>query len=206
MNGVGGGLFNPDGSFTVAEAITLAARARAVYNGETIEQSGEPWYAPYVDYAKKNGIISSDYSAQELDRPAKRFEVTEMFRKAMSDGYFESINEVSSIPDVPEDALYFAGTLLLYKAGIVMGSDSIGTFNPDADITRAEASAIINRVAMPEKRLKKTLEKVSYSDAYLLAQATSMYGDKQGISSGRLLDNRGGVPRMALMDGIRCVE
>lgn len=201
MNGVGGGLFNPDGSFTVAEAITLASRARAVYNGETIEQSGEPWYAPYVDYAKKNGIISSDYTAQELDRPAKRYEVTEMFRKAMSDGYFESINEVSSIPDVPEDALYFAGTLLLYKAGIVMGSDSIGTFNPDADITRAEASAIINRVAVPEKRLKKTLEKVSYSDAYLLAQATSMSGDKQGISSGWLLDNRGGVPRMALMDG-----
>ena len=44
MNGVGGGLFNPDGSFTVAEAITLASRARAVYNGETIEQSGERHY------------------------------------------------------------------------------------------------------------------------------------------------------------------
>ncbi len=201
MNGVGGGLFNPDGSFTVAEAITLASRARAVYNRETIEPSGEPWYAPYVDYAKKNGIISSDYTAQELDRPAKRFEVTEMIRKALSDGYFEAVNSVSSIPDVSDDAPYRAGTLLLYKAGIVMGSDSIGTFNPDADITRAEASAIINRVAMPEKRLKKTLEKVSYSDAYLLAQATSMSGDKQGISSGWLLDNRGGVPRTTLLEG-----
>lgn len=53
MNGVGGGLFSPDGSFTVAEAITLASRARAVYNGETIEQSGEPWYAPYVELCKE---------------------------------------------------------------------------------------------------------------------------------------------------------
>lgn len=131
----------------------------AVYNGETIEQSGEPWYAPYVDYAKKNGIISSDYTAQELDRPAKRFEVTEMIRKALSDGYFEAVNSVSSIPDVPDDASYCAGTLLLYNAGIVMGSDSIGTFNPDADITRAEASATSTAWPCRKRDLKRRLKR-----------------------------------------------
>ena len=37
MNGTGGGLFAPDGNVTVAEAITMAARAAASYAGETIE-------------------------------------------------------------------------------------------------------------------------------------------------------------------------
>ena len=37
MNGVGGGLFAPDGNVTVAEAITMASRASAIYAGETID-------------------------------------------------------------------------------------------------------------------------------------------------------------------------
>jgi len=41
---------------------------------------------------------------------------------------------------------------MLYKAGVVAGSDSIGTFNPGANITRAEAAAIISRVILKDTR------------------------------------------------------
>ena len=49
MNGIGGGLFSPDGFVTVAEAITMASRANSVYLGENIPdiQSSE-WYDKYV--------------------------------------------------------------------------------------------------------------------------------------------------------------
>ena len=36
MNGIGGGLFDPDGNVTVAEAITMASRAASINAGETI--------------------------------------------------------------------------------------------------------------------------------------------------------------------------
>ena len=200
MNGIGSNLFAPNGNVTVAEAITMASRAHALYLNETIPDASGEWYAKYFSYAKTAGIIADEFTAADFDRPATRSEVAELFRKAMSADWFTAVNTVSAIPDVPEDASFRDGLLLLYNAGIVMGSDSFGTFNPDANIIRAEAAAIINRVALPEKRLHKTLDKVSYSDAYLLAQSTTMSGSKEGIASGWLLDNRGGTPRKTLAE------
>ena len=201
MNGIGGGLFDADGNVTVAEAVTMASRAHALYFGETIPDTDGEWYAKYVAYGKNAGIIAEEFSADDYDRPAKRHEVTTLFCRAMNADYFTPVNTVSDIPDVDDQAPYRESVLLLYQAGIVMGSDALGTFNPDAAITRAEAAAIINRVALPEKRLKKTLDKISHGDAYLLAQSGSMVGDKEGIASGWLLDNRGGVPRTTLSEG-----
>ncbi|MCI9264151.1 MAG: S-layer homology domain-containing protein [Oscillospiraceae bacterium] len=46
-------------------------------------------------------------------------------------------------------------TVLLYQAGILRGSDALGTFHPDEPITRAEVAAIAVRVALPEKRISE---------------------------------------------------
>lgn len=55
--GAGEGLYQPDGNVTVAEAITMAARAAAIYAGETIDTSASgEWYTPYVNYAVSKGI------------------------------------------------------------------------------------------------------------------------------------------------------
>ena len=81
-----------------------------------------------------------------------------------------------------------------------MGSDSFGNFRPEDNITRAEAAAIINRVALPENRLSKTLDKISGDDAYTLATG-SFTSEKEGIASGWVLDNRGGIPRESITDG-----
>ena len=83
MNGVGGGLFSPDGNVTVAEAITMASRASAIYAGETIDTtaSGE-WYTPYVNYAAAKGIIKAD-AFDNYDRAATRSEVAVIFKNAL---------------------------------------------------------------------------------------------------------------------------
>ena len=46
-------------------------------------------------------------------------------------------------------------TVLLYQAGILRGSDALGTFHPDEPITRAEVAAIAVRVALPEKLISE---------------------------------------------------
>ena len=165
MQGVGGGLFQPDGNVTVAEAVTMAARASAINAGETIDTSaGGEWYTPYVNYAVSKGFVVSG-QFDDYDRPAKRHEVATLFENAMPDGYYTAINDVESVPDVYESLPYCEDLLTLYNAGIVMGSDSYGNFRPEDNITRAEAAAIINRVALPENRLQKSLDKISGDDA-----------------------------------------
>ena len=198
MNGTGGGLFAPDGDVTVAEAITMASRAAALGAGETIDTAtGGEWYTPYVNYAVSKGFVAQG-QFDNFDRPAKRYEVAVIFEKAMPEGYFTAQNSVDAIPDVSEKQTYEKELLTLYKAGVVMGSDSYGNFRPEDNITRAEAAAIINRVALPENRLKKTLDKISDDDAYQLVTTATFNGSKEGINSGWVLDNRGGSPRSSL--------
>ncbi len=198
MNGTGGGLFAPEGNVTVAEAITMASRASSINAGESIDTSaaGE-WYTPYVNYATAKGFVTEG-QFDNFDRPAKRYEVAELFEKAMPDGYFTAQNNVDAIPDVSEKQPYQKELLTLYKAGVVMGSDSYGNFRPEDNITRAESAAIINRVALPENRLSKTLDKISDDDAYLLVTTATFNGNKEGINSGWVFDNRGGSPRTSL--------
>ena len=199
MQGDSASTFNPEGNVTVAEILTIASRAHAIYNGNTIDTSfGDQWYTPYYAYALANGI-ASDGEFDSLDRAAKRAEVAKVFASALPADYYNKINDVAKVPDVPDS--YFAkdALLLLYNAGVVVGNDDYGNFFPESKITRAEAAAIINRAALKESRIAKTLKKVSDDDAYTAVINSGMQGTKEGISSGWALDNRGGTPRTSLM-------
>ena len=148
-----GDQFAPTGNVTLAQAITMAARLSAIYNGED-EQfiQGEPWYQVYVDYCMENEIIDGndffDYS-----EPATRAQMAYIFASALPASEFEEINQVEALPDISEKSAYGAETFLLYRAGVLGGNDASGTFTPDAFISRAAAAAIIARVALPEERL-----------------------------------------------------
>ena len=159
MNGVGGSLFSPDGNVTVAEAVTMAARVHASYNGTEISKDvpGE-WYAPYVKYAVDNKMISEN-RFDEYDRPITRAEMAEVFYASVPQDYLKPVNAVDYLPDINEKADYREQVLALYKAGVVMGNDAYGSFYPNNPIIRCEAAAIINRIALPENRLQKTLQK-----------------------------------------------
>ena len=199
MNGDSSGLFLPDGNITVAEAVTVAARAASIAKGETIPSADGEWYQMYVNYAVSAGIINADtFGASDFNRAAKRHEVASLFAKILPDEDYTAINAVNSVPDVTDSRAYYDAVLKLYKAGIVMGSDAQGTFFPENNITRAEIAAIINRAAISGNRVQKTLDKVSDSDAYLLVTNRDMNG-KEGINSGWVLDNRGGTPRTSAL-------
>ena len=169
MKGSSDTLFEPNGNMTVAEAITIAARVHDAYNakGTQFGTGTTNWYDDYVSYAVTNGIIEEG-QFDDYNRPVKRWEMAVIFSNSVPDSFLEAKNDVDEIPDVPNTNSYFDRLQLLYNAGVVMGNDEFGTFMPNNNIIRAEAAAIINRVALPESRLQKTLVDANYGDAYYL--------------------------------------
>ena len=195
VKGTSDTLYSPNNTVTVAEAVTMASRVHSEYNGKTIsEKTGGKWYDMYVDYAKKNGIITEN-QFDDYTREIKRYEMAEIFHDAMGEKYYKAINDVVFIPDVPIGAYYWDKLITLYNAGVVMGNDEYGSYNPDSSIKRSECAAIINRVAIPENRLKKELSDFTSDDAYVLCYNVSMGGSKEGINSGWVFDNRGGTAK-----------
>ena len=87
MNGKGEGTFAPDGNVTVAEAITMASRVLAIYNGKEIAKTEGKWYDMYVQYALANGIIAEGQYTN-FDRNIMRYEMAVMFADSMPASYF----------------------------------------------------------------------------------------------------------------------
>lgn len=156
MNGYTDGTFHPIGNITLSEAIKMAAVVHATCNNQTISFSasdGGKWYDAYLNYCVKNRIVSSDeYSS--LDAYATRAQIAHIFAKATSD--FAVVNDVDYdyIPDVSERSEYADEILALYRAGILTGDERTRAFRPSDTVTRAEAAAIISRVALPTMRIK----------------------------------------------------
>jgi len=159
MNGKGGTTFDPNGAVTIAEAVTVAARIHAICVGKSIPsaKTGEAWYTPNVNYAIEAKIIKNgqfaDYTAK-----ATRKQVAEIFANCAPSGWLNVINMFTSIPDVDSKDASFKAILSLYNAGILTGVDTSYKFNPAAEIKRSEMSAIINRVAIPESRIRVVTE------------------------------------------------
>ena len=156
-------LFNPKGNVTVAEAVTMAARINCInaLGREYFQQStGNNWYQVYLDYALEHGIIGRDiYNNTDVTQAISRSQFAEILAKALPDDRLLEINQVPDgvIPDVPSTAGYAASVYKLYRAGILMGNDNHGTFVPGSKLTRAEAAAVISRMAESSTRIRRDL-------------------------------------------------
>ena len=112
------------------------------------------WYEMYHDYAVDNGIVDKDkYKKSDMSKSITRRQLFDLFAAALPEEYFNPINNIKGIPDVARDEKNADVYLLLYNAGILLGSDSEGNLNPDSVIKRSEVAAIINRMALPESRV-----------------------------------------------------
>lgn len=152
--------FNAKGNVTIAEAITMAARIHLIYTtGSEKFNPTTPWYQSYVDYALQKGIIKQGYS--DYGKTATRAEFAAILAGALSDDALPVINQIDdgSIPDVAANTAYGSQVYRLYRAGILAGNDSFGTFTPDSNIARAAAAAIVTRMANASLRVEVSLEK-----------------------------------------------
>lgn len=155
MQGSSETTFNPEGTMTLAEAITMAARLYSSNkkDNETFVPTGGAWYEVYVNYAIKNGIIKEgDFS--DYGKAATRAEMAYIFYGSVDASWLNKINS-RTVPDVSKDSKYGKEIYALYDAGILTGSDDAGTFRPDSVIIRAEAAIILGRTAYIISRVKK---------------------------------------------------
>ena len=160
MNGLETGAFNPNGSLTVAQAVTLAARIHSIYTTGSAnfkQTSGTQWYKVYYDYCYKNGILTSSYHRDIANWTITRAQFAEIFAKALPAAALPAKNTVNRIPDVPSSAPYAGAVFTLYRAGILTGNENY-QFQPTKAITRAQVAAIASRMADSDLRMSVTLK------------------------------------------------
>ena len=149
INGKTDTLYKPDDNMKLVEAIKLAACMNQLhYSGKILLTNGTPWYKPYVDFAKANGIITRDYTEAELNAAVTRAQYVDIFARALPDDALAAVNDIpdDSIPDVTSTSTYGPAIYKLYRAGILNGSDAKGTFGPSANIKRSAVAAILVRM------------------------------------------------------------
>ena len=158
MDGKSGTEFDPAGKLTIAETIKIAAALHKKYfTGGTDFAPGSPWYAPYVDYARENGIPVSSYG--NMNAAAARSDFAAILAGALPDEATTPVNRIAdgAIPDVWESYSYGPAVYKLYRAGILTGYDSTGAFYPGNSLTRAEAAALIMRFVNADSRVRFAL-------------------------------------------------
>ena len=153
MNGMGNGTFCPDSNLKLSEAIKMASVVHSIYNGGSVlsNVAGKSWYQGYVDYAISNGIISAN-TFKNYDSYATRGQLAYIFANALPANELQQINTINSIPDVTNNTLNSSFIYTLYRAGVLTGDAETRAFRPDHKISRAEAAAIITRIALPNRR------------------------------------------------------
>lgn len=160
--------FAPEADITLAEAITMAARLRSLYELGSSEEGpskyrgdGGPWYGSYITYAQKMGIISSEFEGQ-YGKSATRAQMARILAHALPASLFTAINNEavtvgyasqSYIRDVTEYTPYQQDILTLYRRGILSGMDRTGSFHPAEDIQRSEVAAMITRLVHSDLRI-----------------------------------------------------
>lgn len=163
ISGYDDNTFHPDANMSYAEAITLAARIHYLLNNDFDDPAGyftiagaSPWYKPYVDYARANGI-PCDYS--DYGAAATREEYVHIFYAALPAEYREAINSIpsGSIPDVPANGRYASEIYAFYRCGILTGNDERGTFTPKSNILRCQVATIICRMVETDYRASFSL-------------------------------------------------
>lgn len=153
VSGTSATAFSPDSHFTVAQALIVAVNIHKAQAGTSVRaaESGEAWYAPYVEYCTAHGIAAAD-RFDTYDRNITRGEMALVFANILPDDAYEKVRDGIN-PDVAVDAAYAAAVTRLYQAGIVSGDDK-GNYRPDDEILRSEACVIFTRIAVPEERAK----------------------------------------------------
>lgn len=153
ISGTSASTYSPSDHLTRAQVITMAARLRNIYDGDN-EQftaiAGQPWYAPYVEYAVKKGLVEKD-KFSDYTQDATRAEMAYVFANALPEECYAAIGEGKTFSDVPATDSYYASIMRLANAGIVNGTGD-GKYSPNDSVTRAQAAVFVARLTTPSTR------------------------------------------------------
>ena len=160
-------------------------------NSPAYKEFYNAWYAPYAyylyayvwgegrgEYPQFPALAFSHVYAPfiETQEPMKRgILVSSLLLGSLPENEFNQINDIpnNSIPDVTYH--YDPNIYLFYRAGILTGNDSTGTFSFDSNITRAEVAAIIGRMVIPSLRKRFDLDNTDKTTGSIAEEINEKY-------------------------------
>ena len=168
------GTFGLTAPMTVGQTVIFAGRIRSLYRTGDPEagpaafaaaavSQKDAWrvYAPYLWYLQSEGVL--DKALDDcLTQPATRAQMAHVLANLLPEEALPLINDSlvtqgyasrRRITDVTEYTPYYQDILKLYRCGVSIGSDTAGSFFPDAPITRGAAAAMLTRIVDPALRL-----------------------------------------------------
>ena len=159
MEGVGNDRFAPGHTLTVAELIKLAAflESQAIDDDFHLQPFlSTPWYSSCVAYCVATGVITSG-EFDDYERPITRAEMVRVLSRTTLGRQLPPINDVErikeTIPDVKAGDYAADAIFGFYAKGVLTGVDGNLTFAPNSPLTRAEAAAVVVRMARAEQRM-----------------------------------------------------
>ena len=164
INGIGNNQFNPNGTLTHAEAMTLMAKVHAIYqygNPDVINDyspTSDHWASGIYAYCQDHSLPTPKES--DFDTNISRGTMARYFRQSLPSAAFKTgvQNDLSLMPEQTNNQMVQD----LFRAGILIGDNS--GFRLEDSITRAEAAAIIHRVANPDVRIQLGVSEIPEVD------------------------------------------
>lgn len=211
LDGCGDGRFEPNSSVTVGAALKLAAELHSIYETGTAEfEQGEPWWQVYEDYCLAAGMIEAPYA--DHSNAISRGEFAKLLAAALPEKALTAMNEVEDgdIPDVNLHDSYGAAVYQLYRAGVLTGSDSQGSFKPQMNLRRSEMAAILARMVDVSARksvsfggtLNAAQIYAKCAPAVFVLEAYDEEGERIAYGSGVFLSENGeAVSNFHVIDG-----
>ena len=141
ISGTSATTFSPDANMTYGQALKMILLAAGC--PKQSETGGTHWASKYLDYAYKNGFVSSNKI--DLDAPINRDAVAELAAKVLGLGKAASL-ELGVVGPVDSTNGY---VWALYNAGILNGSfdaDGNNRYYGTQPITRAQVAKIICKI------------------------------------------------------------
>lgn len=150
IQGYGNGKYGPDDNLTISQMAKIICSAKG-YKGAT--KNGY-WAYGVVEYCIKTLDCLPDLgaiTAANYEKNCSRELAFYMLEKGLGAGPDAELTQqplltVEDIPDFASITYTYQDTILrAYQEGVCVGSDEKGTFNPKADLTRAEAATMFVR-------------------------------------------------------------
>lgn len=167
VEGLGDGRFNPDGKVAYADFSVMIARlffADALAGH--LDQPKTYWWQPYTDVLMEREVfnltdIGTSYSEHgeqwdkaAVEAPLNRFEMAQIMNNVLelknvvlttAEEEAAAAKEITDLSSIPPQ--YTGAVIAMYTIGCLRGMDSAGNFRGEAQMSRAQACAVLTRMA-----------------------------------------------------------
>ena len=164
VQGYGGGKFGPDDTLNIDQMATIICNAKGYYG----DSGNSYWGYDAVEHCINDLYCLPSHgtiNAANYSVPCSRELAVYMMTKALGSDGTAQTNVTLTAKDIPDYALIsleYAPTILkAYQLGLINGKDDKGTFDPKANLTRAEVCTVLYRAGFTTAVEKPETDKPS---------------------------------------------